>query len=90
MTQNKLVGFCYLFIVGIVLCMAFPAGPAAVAPMWQLTALLALLAAGALVLLRRYRRPPPADADLSPFDVPVRFDISLKNSLLNATLLPKS
>ena len=72
MTQNKLVGFCYLFIVGIVLCMAFPAGPAAVAPMWQLTALLALLSVGALVLLRRYRRP--VAADLSPFDAPIRFD----------------
>ena len=37
MTQNKLVGFCYLFIIGIALAMAFRAGPGWVAPAWSAT-----------------------------------------------------
>lgn len=71
MTQNKLIAFCYLFIVGICLCMAFPAGPAAVAPLWQLAAVLLVASGAALYLLRRAR--PPVE-DTSPYDAPVRID----------------
>ena len=71
MTQNKLIGFCYLFIVGITLAMAFPLGSDAVRPLWGAAAVLGTLAAGAVVLARRLR--PPVEDD-SPYAPPVRFD----------------
>lgn len=71
MTQNKLVGFCYLFIIGIALAMAFPAGGGALAPLWTLTVLLGALAAAGLVLLRKWR--PPVESE-SVYDAPFRFD----------------
>jgi hypothetical protein len=72
MTQNKLIAFCYLFIIGIALAMAFPLGSAAVAPLWLGTLALGLLTAGALHLARR-RRPAAADEE-SPVPPPARFD----------------
>lgn len=71
MTQNKLVGFCYLFIIGIALAMAFPAGPGWVAPAWWATGLLAVVAVAVLALLRQ-KRPPTED--LSPWGEEFRFD----------------
>lgn len=71
MTQNKLIAFCYLFIVGICLCMAFPAAPGAVAPLWQLTAVLLVASGVALYFLRRAR--PPVE-NTSPYDEPVHID----------------
>lgn len=71
MTQNKLIAFCYLFITGIGLAMAFPLGREAVFPLWGLTALLGLLTVGALVLVRRLR--PPVEND-SPYAAPVQVD----------------
>lgn len=63
MTQNKLVGFCYAFIVGIALAMAWPLGADAVAPMWVATALLLAATAAGLVLLKKYRKPDPGEEE---------------------------
>ena len=63
MTQNKLVGFCYAFIVGIALAMAFPLGADAVAPMWVLTAILLLATGAGLALLKKYRKPEPGEEE---------------------------
>jgi len=71
MTQNKLIGFCYLFIIGITIAMAFPLGADAVAPLWGVTALLGALTGGALVLIRHLR--PPVEDD-SPYAAPVQLD----------------
>lgn len=71
MTQNKLVAFCYLFIIGICICMAFPASPAAVSPLWYLAAALLAASAAGLWYLRRAR--PPVE-DTSIYDAPFRFD----------------
>lgn len=71
MTQNKLIAFCYLFIIGIACAMAFPLGAEAVTPLWGLSALLGVLTVAALVLLRRLR--PPVEDD-SPYAAPVRID----------------
>ena len=71
MTQNKLIAFCYLFIIGICLCMAFPAAPGAVAPLWYLTAFLLLASGVALWYLRRER--PPVE-DVSPYGPTYHFD----------------
>ena len=60
MTRNQLITFCYLFIVGIGLAMAFPVGPEALGPLWTLTAALGLLTVAGLVVVRR-RRQPVAD-----------------------------
>ena len=43
MTRNKLISFCYLYIVGIGFAMAFTAGPEALPTLWGATALLGLL-----------------------------------------------
>ncbi|HPC58748.1 MAG TPA: hypothetical protein PK689_07100, partial [Kiritimatiellia bacterium] len=88
MTQNKLIAFCYLFIIGIALAMAFPLGSAAVAPLWLGTLALGLLTAGALHLARR-RRPAAADEE-SLYAPPARFDalqVSAWGLLLAAALL---
>jgi ComEC/Rec2-related protein len=71
MTQNKLISFCYLFLIGIALAMAWPLGPGAVAPLWFATAILGLLAVSATLLLRRLR--PPVEDD-SPYAAPIRVD----------------
>lgn len=71
MTQNKLIGFCYLFIIGIALAMAFPLGPQAVHPLWLTSGILGLLAVGAVVAARRLR--PPVEDD-SPYAPPASFD----------------
>ena len=63
MTQNKLVGFCYAFIVGIALAMAWPLGADAVAPMWALTGILLAATAAGLVLLKKYRKPEPGEEE---------------------------
>ncbi|MDR0993153.1 MAG: ComEC/Rec2 family competence protein [Verrucomicrobiota bacterium] len=67
MTQNKLIAFCYLFIIGIAAAMAFPLGSAAIAPLWLVTAFLALLCIGSVVLIRRQRSPVENDS-------PIRLD----------------
>ena len=64
MTQNKFVGFCYAFIVGIAGAMAFTLGPQWVGRMWWLTALLAVATVGVFVALRK-KRPP--EENLSPW-----------------------
>ena len=66
MTQNKLIGFCYLFIIGIALAMAFPMGSGAVAPLWFATAFLALLSAAAVFLARRLHPPVEDDSPYAP------------------------
>lgn len=71
MTQNKLIAFCYLFIIGIALAMAFPVGSEAVAPLGLATLVLGLLTGGALYLARRRR---PIIADDSLYAPPARFD----------------
>ena len=71
MTQNKLIGFCYLFMTGIALAMFLPLGGDAVAPLWILTAILGALTAGALVLIRHLR--PPVEDD-PPYAAPVQID----------------
>jgi ComEC/Rec2-related protein len=60
-----------LFIIGIALAMAFPAGPAWVAPAWWGTAALGAASVAVLVLLRKHR--PPTE-DLSPWGEEFRFD----------------
>jgi ComEC/Rec2-related protein len=72
MTRNKLIGFCYLFIVGIALAMAFPVGPEALGPLWTATAALGLLTIAGLVVVHR-RRQPVAD-ELAAYGVPVPLD----------------
>lgn len=64
MTQNKLVGFCYAFIVGIAGAMAFTLGPAWVGRMWWLTAALAVATVAVFMALRKKR---PAEENLSPW-----------------------
>ncbi|MDY0149935.1 MAG: ComEC/Rec2 family competence protein [Kiritimatiellia bacterium] len=71
MTQNKLIAFCYLFIVGIGLAMAFPLGSAAVSPLTLITLAVGLVTAGALYVARRRR---PVIADDSLYAPPTRFD----------------
>lgn len=71
MTQNKLIGFCYLFIIGIALAMAFPLDSSAVGPLWIVTGALGLLALGAIFTARRLR--PPVEDD-SPYAPPARVD----------------
>lgn len=71
MTQNKLIGFCYLFIIGIALAMAFPLGSDAVSPLWLASGALGLLALGAIFVARRLR--PPVEDD-SPYAPPAKFD----------------
>ncbi len=57
MTRNKLISFCYLFIVGIGIAMAFPAGPEALPALWGATALLGLFTVFGFVLVHRLRKP---------------------------------
>ena len=55
MSRNKLITFCYLFIVGIGLAMAFPVGPEALGPLWTATAALGLLTIAGFVDKERQR-----------------------------------
>lgn len=71
MTQNKLIGFCYLFIIGIAAAMAFPLGSGALTPLWGLTLLLGVAAISSLFLLRKWR--PPVESE-SVYDAPFRLD----------------
>ena len=71
MTQNKLIAFCYLFIIGIAVAMAFPLAASALAPLWLLTALLGAASLAAVALLRKWR--PPVESE-SVYDAPFRFD----------------
>ena len=57
MTRNKLITFCYLFIVGIGLAMAFPVGPEALGPLWSVTAILGLLTVAGFMAAHRLRKP---------------------------------
>jgi hypothetical protein len=57
MTRNKLITFCYLFIVGIGLAMAFPVGPEALGPLWTATAALGLLTVAGFMAAHRLRKP---------------------------------
>ena len=56
MSRNKLITFCYLFIVGIGLAMAFPVGPEALGPLWTATAALGLLTIAGFVAAHRLRK----------------------------------
>ena len=71
MTQNKLVGFCYLFIIGIAVAMAFPLSGAALLPLWVLTVVLGAVAAAGVAGLRKWR--PPVESE-SVYDAPFKFD----------------
>ena len=65
MTRNKLIAFCYLFIVGIGLAMAFPVGPEALAALWSATAILGLLTVIGFVVAHRFRKP--VDEELTAY-----------------------
>ena len=47
MTRNKLISFCYFFIVGIGIAMLYPAQAEALPILWGLTALFGLAAIAA-------------------------------------------
>ena len=72
MSRNKLITFCYLFIVGIGLAMAFPVGPEALGPLWTATAALGLLTIAGFVAAHRLRKPV-AD-ELAAYGVSVPLD----------------
>lgn len=61
MTRNKLIAFCYLFIVGIAIAMAFTAGPEALPALWSATALLGVLTLAAFGIAHRFRKPVNED-----------------------------
>ena len=65
MTRNKLISFCYLFIVGIGFAMAFTAGPEALPALWSATAILGLLTLAGFAVVHRYRKP--VDEDLAAY-----------------------
>ena len=65
MTRNKLIAFCYLFIVGIGLAMAFPTGPEALRFLWGATALLGLATLAGFVLV--HRLSPPVNEELAAY-----------------------
>ena len=54
LTQNRIILFCYCFIVGLVAAMAWPANPAAL-PALRLFTAAALLAAGGVLLVVQHR-----------------------------------
>lgn len=62
MTRNKLISFCYLFIVGIGLAMLYPMGPEALPFLWGATILLGLATIGTFAYV--YSRPKNADEEL--------------------------
>ena len=68
MTRNKLIAFCYLFIVGIGFAMAFTAGPDALPALWSSTALLGMLTLAGFAAVHRFCKP--ADDELSSYGVP--------------------
>ena len=68
MTRNKLIAFCYLFIVGIGFAMLHPAGPDALPALWGATGLLGLATIAAFAFV--YRRPPDLDEALSLHGAP--------------------
>ena len=68
MTRNKLISFCYFFIVGIGIAMLYPAQAEALPILWGLTALFGLAAIAAFVYV--YNRPRPADEELSTYGPP--------------------
>ena len=71
MTRNKLISFCYLFIVGIGFAMAFTAGPEALPGLWSATAILGLLTLAGLMAVHRLRQPVDeelTDAGPAPAD----------------------
>ena len=72
MTRNKLITFCYLFIVGIGLAMAFPLGPEALGPLWTATAALGLLTVAGFVVV--HRRRAPVDDELAAYGVSAPVD----------------
>ena len=65
MTRNKLITFCYLFIVGIGFAMAFTAGPEALPALWSATAILGLLTLAGFVAVHRFRKP--VDEELAAY-----------------------
>ncbi len=68
MTRNKLISFCYLFIVGIGFAMLHPSGPASLPFLWAATALLGLATLSTFVFV--YSRPRNSDAELSLYGPP--------------------
>ena len=67
MTRNKLISFCYLFIVGIGIAMAFTAGPEALPTLWAATAILGLLTIAGFVVANRFRKT--ADEELAAYGI---------------------
>ena len=57
MTRNKLISFCYLFIVGIGFAMAFPMQAEALSVLWPVTAGLGLLTLAGFLIVRRCQTP---------------------------------
>ncbi len=68
MTRNKLIAFCYFFIVGIGFAMLYPAGPGILPLLWGATALLGL--ATIAVFSYVYSRPKNADEELALYGPP--------------------
>ena len=68
MTRNKLITFCYLFIVGIGAAMVFTAGPEALPFLWGATAVLGLATIAAFALMSG--RPRDAEAEFAAFGAP--------------------
>ena len=63
MTRNKLISFCYFFIVGIGLAMLYPAQADALTLLWGLTGLAALATIAAFVYV--YRHPRNVEEELA-------------------------
>ncbi len=68
MTRNKLISFCYLFIVGIGFAMLRPSGPETLPFLWGATVLLGLVTMAAFAYV--YSRPRSADEELSAYGPP--------------------
>ena len=65
MTRNKLIAFCYLFIIGIGFAMAFPVGPEALGALWGATAVLGALTVLGFAVAHRFHKP--ADDELAAY-----------------------
>lgn len=65
MTQNKLIGFCYLFIIGIAVAMAFPVSADYVHPLWNLTFGLGIVTVLAFAIVRKLFPRKEDDSDFA-------------------------
>ena len=84
MTRNKLISFCYLFIVGIGLAMFRPAPAEALPLLWGLTILLGLVAVAAFALVNGRPRKTEEILSLDAPPPPNRKQVALWILLLLA------